>query len=79
LWRLGFHPRVVRVGFVVDKIALREVMLRVILFFLVFSTVICFTHDQQLSFNMYSSAGYVVVAYPVPPAWYLNVDHYVCM
>jgi hypothetical protein len=43
------------VGFVVDKIALRQVLLRVILFFPVFSTVIYFTHDQQVSFNMYSS------------------------
>jgi hypothetical protein len=46
MWKLGFHPRAVHVGFVVDKIALRQVLLRVILFFPVFSTVICFTHDQ---------------------------------
>jgi hypothetical protein len=31
---------------VVDKIALRQVFLRVILCFPVFITVICFTHDQ---------------------------------
>jgi len=70
---------VVHVGFVVDKMALRQVLLRVILFYPVFSMVICSTHDQQLSFNMYSSTGYIVVTYPVPPAWYLYVDNYICM
>jgi hypothetical protein len=43
MWLLGFHPRAVHVEFVVDKIALRQVFLRVILF-------------SSVSFNTYSNA-----------------------
>jgi hypothetical protein len=46
VWKLGYHPRTVHVGFVVDKIALRWVLLSVILCFPVFSTVLCLTQDQ---------------------------------